>query len=366
MTANGDELLLALQKTTNQNAFVMMRYRPIQHFSEIETCIRNTLKEFDLIARLAKDGALVHGLWGNLEIYMKYSRFGIAVFEDIDERDFNPNIPLELGYMLALGKRCLILKERRMPLLPTDILGLIYRPFDVLNLRSTLRQELRDWCGRDLGLQRKPKSSTVGKEEHFQLVYDSRSEDPSFRTWGRFSTILAFYNINLNSNEADDFTCPVIELKANGSESMGINKSVQELCGRVRLEYKAISSGAPNPNLLFCMIPMQGGQSELLEVGAQVCAELANAYSPYRIRYFVPEANIGDNEWHTAEINFDFRSIPVATYSVFAPRINEGCPRPGPGVVLIRSFQLFVNPSGSRERAQSETRPPSTLVRANG
>jgi hypothetical protein len=122
---------------------------------------------------------------------------------------------------------------------------------------------------------------------------------------------------------------------------MGLNKSFPELCGRLRFEYKAISSQAVNPNLLFCVIPMQGRQSDLLEIGAKNRSEPANAYSPYRIRYFVPEAEIGDGEWHTTELTFDFRSITSATYGIFAPRINEGCPRPGPGILQLRNIQLY-------------------------
>jgi len=130
----------ARQQTSNQNVFVMMHYRSDSHFKEIEDCIRESLSEYALVARLAKDRAIVDDLWENIVLYMKHSRFGIALFEDIDEREFNPNISLELGYMYALGKRCLLLKEKRMPRLPTDIYGRIYRDFDVLNLRSSIEK----------------------------------------------------------------------------------------------------------------------------------------------------------------------------------------------------------------------------------
>ncbi|HEX4961238.1 MAG TPA: hypothetical protein VF173_10405 [Thermoanaerobaculia bacterium] len=350
MSASGSSLLVDLQGLANQNVFVMMRYRQTHHFAEIEACIRDTLREFSLTARLAKDGALVESLWSNIELYMKYSRFGVAVFEDIEERDFNPNIPFELGYMFALGKRCLILKERRMPRLPTDMLGLVYRDFDVFDLQNSLRRQIRSWCIEDLGM-RPPQSSA--QREPLELVFDNQAEDPEFRTWGRFSTIGAFHHINLTYNNACEegsLHPPVLELTANGSESLGINRPFTYLCGKARFDYKALSSGATNPNLLFCMIPMRGKLSELLEVGAQHCDEPANAYSPYRLRYFVPEVYIGDDTWHTAEIDFDFQNVPTASYSIFAPRINEGCPRPGPGQLQIRRIELYapkVNSSAS-------------------
>lgn len=367
MSTNIDPLIAKFQESANSNVFVIMRYRPVQHFADIEKCIRKTLLEFGLIARFAKDGALVSGLWNTLELYMKYSRFGIAIFEDIDERDFNPNIPLELGYMLALGRRCLILKEKRMPRLPTDILGFTYRDFDVLDLSSSLRQQIRDWCSGDLGLPRKVRESEIKETEPLALVYDNKSEDPNFRTWGLFNSALAFENSGLVADEGEEGDSPrsVFEFKAVGTESMGANKIVQLICGRAKFQYKAMSSGAPNPNLLFCMIPMHGTPAELLEVGAQRRSEAANAYSPYRMRYFVPEAQIGDGGWHEAEIDFDFRFIPTATYTVFAPRINEGCPRPGPGQLRLRNFQLLaaqVSSSESPKRGGLE--PPNPGLKA--
>ena len=97
-----------------KNVFVMMRYRNKEHFKEIESTIRDVLDSYDLKARLAKDKAYTDDLWGNIEIYMHGCKYGIVVFEEIDEREYNPNISLELGYMYALGKRCLLLKEERM------------------------------------------------------------------------------------------------------------------------------------------------------------------------------------------------------------------------------------------------------------
>ena len=143
-------LLSEIQKTADRNVFVMMRYRSEKHFSEIESSIRVALSRYGLIARLAKDGSVVDDLWENITNYMRFCRFGIAVFEDIDEREFNPNISLELGYMYALNKRCLLLKEKRMPRLPVDICGRIYRDFDALNIQASIQEQVSEWCVRDL------------------------------------------------------------------------------------------------------------------------------------------------------------------------------------------------------------------------
>jgi hypothetical protein len=338
-------LLSELQQTSNQNVFVMMRYRSTPHFQEIEESIRETFSEYGLVARLAKDRAVVDDLWENIVLYMKHSRFGVAIFEDIDEREFNPNISLELGYMYALGKRCLLLKEKRMPRLPTDIYGRIYRDFDALNLRSSLEKQIREWCKIDLQLSpigQYPKTDST----NLIILYDNLTEDPEFRTWGVFSTDGLFSkHIRLHwDDESGDSgkISPFIDLSAENTESVGINKVFKVLRGRARFEYRSMYSDAENPNLLFCMIPMKGKLIDLLEVGAKETAEPANAYSPYRLRYFVPESQISDKVWHKAYIDFDFSTIPDATYSIFAPRINEGCPRPGGGRLQIRNLELLV------------------------
>ena len=137
-------LLSELKQSSEHNVFVMMRYRASDHFRQIETVIRETLSKYGLTARLAKDAALSDDLWGNIEIYMRYCRFGIAVFEEIDEREFNPNISLELGYMYALTRRCLLLKDRHMPRLPTDICGRIYRSFDTHLLAESLAEKIQN------------------------------------------------------------------------------------------------------------------------------------------------------------------------------------------------------------------------------
>ena len=346
MNRKSDSLLAELQRTSDRNAFVMMRYREEQHFKLIESSIRHSLKNFGLIARFAKDSALVDGLWDNIVLYMRHSRFGVVVFEDIDEREFNPNVSLELGYMYALGRRCLVLKERRMPLRPTDICGKLYRNFDVLALPDSISEQIEQWCENDLALIRADSTPSHPDNDLLKVVYDSSSEDPEFRSWGVFATDLQF-DRHIQLSQADESTAKLgldwyVDLVASGPESIGINKALQPLRGRVSFEYKAISSDAKNPNLLFCMIPMRGKPQELLEVGAVRSAEPANAYSPYRARYFVPENQVGDGAWHEARFEFDFCDLPEAEYSVFGPRVNEGCPRPGAGRILFRKLELTV------------------------
>jgi serine/threonine protein kinase len=187
-----------------------------------------------------------------------------------------------------------------------------------------------------------------------QLVYDNLAYDPSFLRWGHF--IDAFDSRRRIQVIAHDGSPPhettvtpgaqlVLELQAFSDELVGINKWFHHLSGCACFEYQAVSSDAFNPNLLFCVIPMQSDRGEderLIEVGAKRPVEPENAYSPYRQRSFVPAHHVGDRLWHVTQIEFDFRSLPMATYIILAPRVNEGCPRPGPGTLLIRNVQLLV------------------------
>jgi len=85
---------------------------------------------------------------------MTCCRYGIAVFEDIERRDFNPNVSLELGYMLGRRKRSLILKERRLPNLPADVVHRLYKPFDMFAISDTVSREVNRWIEVDLGFPR--------------------------------------------------------------------------------------------------------------------------------------------------------------------------------------------------------------------
>jgi nucleoside 2-deoxyribosyltransferase len=76
--------------------------------------------------------------------------FGIAVFDRIEEESFNPNISLEVGYMLALKKPLCILKDRTLKTLHSDLVGRLYRVFDPLDPKATIYAQIAPWL-RDKG-----------------------------------------------------------------------------------------------------------------------------------------------------------------------------------------------------------------------
>jgi protein-tyrosine-phosphatase len=136
------------------NVFLMMRFRKTKQHRDIGETISAILNEYSLNLLRADFRQYHDELWGNVQSYMNASHYGIAAFEQIDERDINPNVSLELGYMFGQHKQCLLLKEKRVPSLPSDLVGRLYREFDSYNIEQTVRDEVRQWL-RDLGVAKR-------------------------------------------------------------------------------------------------------------------------------------------------------------------------------------------------------------------
>ena len=130
----------------------MMRFKPGEQYEEITEILRREMGKYGLHVIRADDIDYTGDLWENVCLYMLGSTYGVAVFEEIDEREFNPNIALELGFMLALNKRCLILKDQRMPKMPTDIVGKLYKEFDTYNIETSVTRSVEAWA-HDIGLR---------------------------------------------------------------------------------------------------------------------------------------------------------------------------------------------------------------------
>lgn len=136
----------------DKNVFIGMRFQTDKHFKEIHKSIVASLGKHGLIGLRADDKVYPSDddLWDNVCTYMLGCKYGIFVFEDIDEREFNPNIPLEYGFMRCQNKRLLILKEKRLPSMPTDIIGKLYKPFDIFNISNSIDEQITKWVKSDL------------------------------------------------------------------------------------------------------------------------------------------------------------------------------------------------------------------------
>lgn len=126
-------------------AFIMMEFRDTPAHLEIENAVKGALKSAGITGLLARDKGYHPDVLPNIITYMHGSGFGIAVFERIETDVFNPNVSLEIGYMLALGKRVLLLKDKTLKSLHTDLVGKLYREFDPQSSAQTIPAEVGRW-----------------------------------------------------------------------------------------------------------------------------------------------------------------------------------------------------------------------------
>lgn len=134
-----------------KTAFVMMRFSSTQAHKGIVDAIREILTRHDITAVRADDKDYAEDLFLNVRTYMHACDFGVAVFERLETNDFNPNVSLEVGYMMALGKPVCLLKDRTLSGLQTDLVGKLYKSFDTQSITNTLTDEITRWLrDRDL------------------------------------------------------------------------------------------------------------------------------------------------------------------------------------------------------------------------
>lgn len=210
-----------IEGSFERNVFVMMRYRGEKYYNQIELAIRSSLEENGLNAHLAKDSAIHDSLWENTRTYMDNCNYGVAVFEDIDVREYNPNISIELGYMLGQGKRCLLLKEQRMPNLPTDMYGHIYKSFDKFNIEQSIKSQVDSWVKYDLGILHASDVSAI-----------FRSSLPDDKAKQQIFIFLYRTKGNVTSHMIEDYVYP-----GSGDEATPINRFLLSLRSKKLIEY---------------------------------------------------------------------------------------------------------------------------------
>lgn len=129
----------------NQLAFIMMQFGTTEAHSKILASIRSALEPHGITALRADDKQYHDDLYFNILTYIHGVRFGIAVFERIQEDNFNPNVSLEVGYMLGLRKSVCFIKDKTLKTLHTDLVGKLYRSFDPYSPDNTIPNELFAW-----------------------------------------------------------------------------------------------------------------------------------------------------------------------------------------------------------------------------
>ena len=128
-----------------KTAFIIMQCGSTTLHTDIVECIKKTLEKHNIIALGADDKEDMDDLFPNVEGYMHACDFGIAIFDRIIEDDFNPNVTLEVGYMLGLGKNVLLVKDQTLRSLSTDLTGRLYKQFDTTDVLGTMPEQVEKW-----------------------------------------------------------------------------------------------------------------------------------------------------------------------------------------------------------------------------
>jgi hypothetical protein len=134
-----------------KTAFIIMQFSKTKAHNVIVSTIKDSLKKHGIIGLRADDKEYADDLFANIKTYMYCCDFGIGVFERILEDNFNPNVSIEVGYMMGLNRKVCLLKDQTLKNLPTDLMGKLYKPFDPQDIEKTIPEQLDKWM-KDKGI----------------------------------------------------------------------------------------------------------------------------------------------------------------------------------------------------------------------
>ncbi len=153
--------VLAKFKVPESNLFMMTRFSDTAYHAAISAAVADGVNAFGLeFVRADNPNWSASTLWERVQYCLDACHFGVAVFESIDRSDFNPNIFLELGYLMALKRQCLLLKEQRLQGLPADLGGHMYKTFDSMDIRPTVLGQVADWL-KEIGVRKRDREILV-------------------------------------------------------------------------------------------------------------------------------------------------------------------------------------------------------------
>jgi nucleoside 2-deoxyribosyltransferase len=126
-------------------AFIMMQFDNTKLQNQIYSTITGELKNYNITGVRADTKSYSDELWENIKTYMVGCGFGIAVLERLQREEVNPNVSLEIGYMLGLHKPVCLLKDQTINKLQSDLVGKLYQDFDTQNPEETIPPLLMKW-----------------------------------------------------------------------------------------------------------------------------------------------------------------------------------------------------------------------------
>ena len=129
----------------SRTAFLIMQFGDTKLHQKIVKAVRATFAKNGITVVRADDKEYHSHLYFNILTYMHGCGIGIAIFERINSDDFNPNVSLEVGYMLAQGKPVCLMKDKTLKSLQSDLVGTLYRNFDPQDAEKTIENSVDQW-----------------------------------------------------------------------------------------------------------------------------------------------------------------------------------------------------------------------------
>ncbi len=136
-----------------KSVFVMTKFpegnsEPDQKLNTLIKLVEDGLAERGFVARLATKARFHDWLWDEVEVHLLGCATGIAIVEDHYRPELNPNVAMEWGWMRAMGRRVLFLREKDFAHGRADLGGLRAWDFEWAAPEPGVRSALNDWFGR--------------------------------------------------------------------------------------------------------------------------------------------------------------------------------------------------------------------------
>ena len=125
--------------------FLVMRFTAAKAFARIVEIIKATAEKHGLAVVRADEQEFHADLWGNVRTHLHGCGFGIAVYERIETDEPNANVGLEVGYLLAMNNPVLLLKDKTLEAIQSDLAGKLYKNFDPHDPEGTIPELLNKW-----------------------------------------------------------------------------------------------------------------------------------------------------------------------------------------------------------------------------
>lgn len=145
----GVEKLKAVLGYLQRGVAIPQEYKPHKLLGDYKDCMECHI-ENDTLLIWFDENTFHDDLWENVNVYLDCCVAAVAFFEKKPFKSFNPNVALEVGYMLGRGKKVFIIKDKRIKDLPTDLKGKICYDYDGCGNNNSLEVKLDEWMQANL------------------------------------------------------------------------------------------------------------------------------------------------------------------------------------------------------------------------